>query len=83
MSAHSRKDAGMKLSDDIRPLLTVQEVAALTRLSRSEIYALIGRGDLVSVRPPGCTRVLVDPADLRAYLVAGRTAGPAVGQQKI
>ncbi len=58
-----------------QPLLTIKEVAAITRLSRSQVYNLINRGVLPSVQLPGCSRVLVDVVDLRAYLDAGRRKG--------
>jgi excisionase family DNA binding protein len=62
------------LATALEPYLTVKEVAAITRLSKAKVYALIEQGILPSVQPPG----LVAPADLRAYLEAGRkSATPA------
>ena len=49
------------------PLLTVDEVAQLTKLNSRTIRRLIARGELPSVRPVRGS-VRVDPRDLRAYL---------------
>ena len=57
----------------MEPLLTVKEVRKLLPLSLAKIYALLEQGDLRAVRLPGCDRVFVDPADLRAYVEAGRS----------
>jgi excisionase family DNA binding protein len=57
----------------MEPLLTVKDVRRLLPLSLAKIYALLDQGDLRAVRLPGCNRVLIDPADLRAYVEAGRS----------
>ena len=51
----------------LEELLTVDEVAKLTRQSPRTIRRLIARGEIPIVRPvPGSVRIA--PADLRAYL---------------
>lgn len=70
----------MKKDDEkppgLEPMLTVRDVAAVTRLSRAQVYKLINRGVLPHTRLPGCTRnnILIDPSDLRAFLEAGKAA---------
>jgi excisionase family DNA binding protein len=54
-------------------LMTVKEVMALTRLSRSKIYQLKDQGILPAVKLAGCAKVLFAPDMVRYYLEAGRT----------
>jgi excisionase family DNA binding protein len=56
----------------VEPLLTVKDVIALTRLSRSKVYELIEAGVLPRVKLAGVNSVRVEPAALRAWLDAGR-----------
>jgi excisionase family DNA binding protein len=62
-------------AEKLQPLLTVQEVASITRLGKSKIYALIEDKLLPCVRLPGVDRVLVDATDLEAFLALGRERG--------
>jgi excisionase family DNA binding protein len=57
--------------------VTVPEIMAVTRLSRSKVYSLIEQELLKSVRLPGVDRVLVAREDLEAFLEAGRERGEA------
>jgi excisionase family DNA binding protein len=52
------------------PLLTVSEVGALLRVSRTGVYRLIDRGDLMPIRVGG--RIRFSPNDVRAYLARSR-----------
>jgi excisionase family DNA binding protein len=52
------------------PLLTISEVRGLLRLSRTGVYNLVRRGDLVPIRIGG--RVRFSPSDVRAYLARSR-----------
>jgi excisionase family DNA binding protein len=61
----------------LEPLLTVKDVRKLLPLSLAKIYALLEQGDLRAIRLPGCDRVFVAPADLRAYVQAGRSTAAA------
>lgn len=54
----------------LEQLLTVDEVAALTRTSKDHVYRLIRQRQLGGVRIG--RRVLVHPADLRDYVTANR-----------
>jgi len=70
-----------KMSNTLmEPKMTVRDVMAVTRLSRSKIYQLKDQGVLPSLKLPGCTKVLFDPADVRRYVEAGRvTSTPKPG----
>jgi excisionase family DNA binding protein len=57
--------------------VTVPEVKAVTRLSRSKIYELIEKKILRAVRLPGVDRVLVAQEDLEAFLEAGKERAEA------
>jgi excisionase family DNA binding protein len=52
------------------PLLTISDVRGLLRLSRTGVYNLVRRGDLVPIRIGG--RVRFSPSDVRAYLARSR-----------
>jgi excisionase family DNA binding protein len=58
-----------------RPPLTVPEVAAVLRLSKSKVYALIQENVLPALRLPGVDKVLVTAEDLEAFLALGRQRG--------
>lgn len=64
--------------------LVVKEVAAITRMSKAQVYGLIKEGILASIQLPGCTRLLVAKADLDAYLQAGRRPSslPLTGERR-
>jgi hypothetical protein len=49
-------------------LLTIKDVIAITRLSKSKAYQLIEDGVLKTVTIPGCAKKLVAPAELRRFL---------------
>lgn len=53
-------------ADVLSPLLSINEVARLLRISRPTVYALIRRGELVPIRVGERSRF--EPADIRAYL---------------
>jgi excisionase family DNA binding protein len=60
--------------------MTVRDVMAVTRLSRSKVYQLKDQGLLPALKPSGCNKVLFDPADVRRYLEARRpTSTPELG----
>jgi excisionase family DNA binding protein len=56
--------------DVLSPLLSINEVATLLGISRKTLYALIHRGELVSIRVG--ERARFEPADVRAYLERNR-----------
>lgn len=70
-------------AEGFAPCLIVKEVAAIIRVSRPQVYALISEGVLPAVRLPGCTRLLVTPEDLRAYLDAGRSEAAVARGEKV
>lgn len=51
-------------------LLTIADVRELLQVSRSTVYELIKRGDLVPIRVG--ERLRFSPADIRAYLERSR-----------
>ena len=57
--------------------MTVLDVMAVTRLSKSMIYKLKDQRILPALKLPGCSKVLFDPADVRRFLEAGRVASSA------
>jgi excisionase family DNA binding protein len=62
-------DLGIEEPARTRPerlLLRVEDVCELLSVSRSTVYAMIGRGDLPSVKIAGCRRVPMD--QLRSWL---------------
>ena len=63
--------------EPLQPLLTIKDVVALTRLSKSKVYQLKDAGVLTPVRLPGCGKVLFEPSEVRRFLAAGRAAAPA------
>jgi predicted DNA-binding transcriptional regulator AlpA len=67
----------VRAAAEIEPLLEVKEVMVITRLSRNMVYRLIKTGILPGTRLPGCDRIMVSPADLRAYLARGRAQAQA------
>jgi excisionase family DNA binding protein len=54
-------------------LLSVRQVAERLGVSTATVYALCDRGELLHVRVSNAIRVL--PADLQAFLGAGRRGG--------
>jgi excisionase family DNA binding protein len=62
------------MTTDIQPrLLTIDEVAVATRLGRTKVYQLIGRGTIRSVRVDGCRRVRLQ--DLEEFVARLGEAG--------
>jgi excisionase family DNA binding protein len=57
-------------ADGRRPLLTIDEAAALTRYRRSYLYALAARGEVPTCRVFGSLRFI--DTDLRAWMRAPR-----------
>lgn len=55
-----------------RLLLHVQQAAELLQISRSQVYAMIARGDLPSIRIGRAVRI---PSDALAAWVASQTVG--------
>jgi len=49
-------------------LLDVNDIIAITRLSRSKVYDLVRKGILSRIQLPDCDRILVRPEDLRTFL---------------
>ena len=64
MSTHSLTSAND--SSALTPLLSINEVVAILGVSRTTVYALIDRGELVPIRVG--ERARFDPTDLRGYL---------------
>lgn len=54
------------------PLLRLADVAELLNISSSQVYALVRRGDLKTVRIGGRNQIRVEPAALDAYLEQAR-----------
>jgi excisionase family DNA binding protein len=61
----------------MEPRMTVRDVMAVTRLSRSKVYQLKDQGLLPALRLPGCHKVLFDPDTVRRYLASGRVESPS------
>ena len=54
----------------LEPLLSVDEVAELLRISERGVYRLIGRQELISVKVGG--RTLFEPAAVQAFIAGCR-----------
>jgi excisionase family DNA binding protein len=54
----------------LEPLLSVDEVAELLRISESGVYRLIRKGELVSLKVGG--RTLFEPVTIREFIAARR-----------
>ncbi len=50
------------------PLLRLADVAEILNISASQVYALVRRGDLETIRIGGRNQIRVDPGDLDAYI---------------
>ena len=57
-----------RVSPAREPLLRLADVAEVLNISASQVYALVRRGDLETVRIGGRQQIRVDPADLDAYI---------------
>ncbi|MDX6608847.1 MAG: Helix-turn-helix domain [Solirubrobacterales bacterium] len=68
-------------SPALEPLLSIEEVSELLRISESGIYRLLRRSQLVSVKVGG--RTLFEPGAIRAFIAASRRAGSAEGGSDI
>jgi excisionase family DNA binding protein len=70
---------GSMKTDDVSSLLTVPEVAARLRVSRSTAWRLVHRGDLRAVKIGSGPHapVRVDPAELESFLQSSRRQPPA------
>jgi excisionase family DNA binding protein len=70
--------AGLQpLPEDLEPLLTVQEVTNILRLSKKKVWMLLKSGALPCIRLPDCDRVMIQRSDLRTYLARGREQAKA------
>lgn len=66
--------AQLSTSAVVEPLLTVSDVRDLLRISRSSVYQLIRRGDIVPVRVGN--RLRFTPDEIRRYLDGSRGTAP-------
>ena len=57
----------------LEPLLSVEEVCELLRISESGVYRFLRRGELASVKVGG--RTLFEPEVIREFIAARRRAG--------
>lgn len=67
MSTHTQE---VSASARMEPLLTVSEAASFLSVSRRQVYLLIERGELPTVRVG--TRIRLIPEEMRAYLERDR-----------
>jgi excisionase family DNA binding protein len=58
----------------MEPLLTVEEAASFLNVSRRQVYLLVERGQLPTVRVG--QRIRFIPEELRTYVERHREAGP-------
>jgi excisionase family DNA binding protein len=56
----------------VEPLLTIKDLVAILRLSKSKVYQLKDAGLLTPVKLPGCSKVLFDRAEVRRFLAGDR-----------
>lgn len=63
--------------DMLEPLLSVEEVSKLLRISESGVYRLLRRGELASVKVGG--RTLFEPRAVREFIAASRRTSPGGG----
>lgn len=66
----SDPDTDRRERAEMEPLLSVDSVASLLGISERGVYRLISRGELVSLKIGGRTRI--QPADLRTFIAAQR-----------
>src|SRR3954453_14234825 len=59
-------------TEALEPLMSIDEVAQVLRISERGVYRLIGRGELVPLKVGG--RTLVEPGELRVFIAAQRQA---------
>lgn len=57
-------------SSALEPLLSVEEVSGLLRISESGVYRLLRRGQVASVKVGG--RTLFEPQAIREFIAASR-----------
>src|SRR4051812_23601002 len=63
------------------PLMSIDEVAAVLRISERGVYRLISRGELPSVKVGN--RTLIEPAALRSFIANQRqTSQPSPSQER-
>lgn len=63
----------------LEPLLSVDEVVELLRISESGVYRLIRKGALATVKVGG--RTLFEPAAIRGFITAQRRATDGLDPQ--
>src|SRR4051812_47738401 len=63
-------DRDLQSERGLEPLLSIEEVADVLRISESGVYRLIRRGGLCCVKVGG--RTLVEPLELRGFIATSR-----------
>jgi excisionase family DNA binding protein len=72
-------DRDLQANGGIEPLLSIEEVAQVLRISESGVYRLIRREELCCVKV-GC-RTLFEPLELRAFIATQRQGAAANSEQ--
>lgn len=62
----------------LEPLLGINDIVELLRISESGVYRLVRRGELTSVKVGGRTRF--EPSAVRAFIAAKRREATAEGR---
>jgi excisionase family DNA binding protein len=74
----TRPEGNSQLATELEPLLSIDEVGELLRISESGVYRLIRKGELPSVKVGGRTRF--EPAAIRDFIAARRRSAAGARQ---
>ena len=72
-------DRDLQANGGIEPLLSIEDVAEVLRISESGVYRLIRREELCCVKVGG--RTLFEPSELRAFIADKRRGAAANSEQ--
>src|SRR5439155_7360026 len=75
--------AGIDGRDETRlePLLSIEDVAGVLRISERGVYRLLGRGELTSVKVGN--RTLIEPEDVRQFIASQRRVTAAASGRQV
>lgn len=63
-------DNGGPTAPVLEPLLSIEEVSEVLRISERGVYRLLERSELTAVKVGACTRI--EPAEVRRYIAEQR-----------
>ena len=71
-------DRDLQANGAIEPLLSIEEVAEVLRISESGVYRLIRRGEICCVKVG--SRTLIEPVEIRGFIAQQRQSAEAEAQ---